>query len=216
MIVRHKSKRCSMVTSALKVIFLDIGGVLLSNGWGHESRQRAAQAFKLDYAEMEALHHFIFNIYEINSINLNEYLDRVVFNHSRNFTKEEFKAFMFAESTELPDMLQWLKGWKQHCGFRIFSINNEGRELNDFRIKKFGLHQCFDGFFSSCEVGMRKPDPGIFRLALGIAHVSPEECIYFDDRPMLVHAAQQLGIQSFHHQSFLMTREILEGFKNKK
>jgi putative hydrolase of the HAD superfamily len=202
-----------MATPALKVIFLDIGGVLLSNGWGHESRQRAAQAFGLDYAEMEALHHFIFNIYEIDSISLNEYLDRVVFNQSRNFTKDDFKAFMFAESAELPDMLQWLKEWKQNCGFHIFSINNEGRELNDFRIKKFRLHQCFDAFFSSCEVGMRKPDPGIFTLAMGIAQVSLEECIYFDDRLMLVQAAQKLGIQSFHHQSFLTTKRILEGFK---
>lgn len=202
-----------MGPSALKVIFLDIGGVLLSNGWGHESREKAAQAFKLDYAEMDALHHFIFNIYEINSITLNEYLDRVVFHQPRDFTKEDFKAFMFAQSVELPDTLLWLKEWKRDCGFHIMSINNEGKELNDFRIKKFGLHECFDAFVSSCEVGMRKPDPGIFTLAMGIAQALPEECIYFDDRLMLVQAAQKLGIQSFHHQSFLRTKEILDGFK---
>lgn len=205
-----------MATSALKVIFLDIGGVLLSNGWGHESRQQAAEAFHLDYAEMDALHHFIFNIYEINSITLNEYLDRVVFNHPRNFTKEDFKTFMFAQSVELPDMLRWLKEWKQTCGCRIFSVNNEGKALNDFRIRKFGLHHCFDAFVSSCEVGMRKPDPGIFTLAMGIAQASPEECIYFDDRLMLVEAAQKLGIRSFHHESFTVTSKILESFKNEK
>jgi len=205
-----------MATSAVKVIFLDIGGVLLSNGWGHESRERAAQAFGLDYAEMDALHHFIFNTYEIDSITLDEYLDRVIFNHLRNFSKEDFKTFMFAQSVALPDMLPWLKEWKKDCGFRIMSINNEGKELNDFRVKKFGLHQCFDAFISSCEVGMRKPDPGIFTLAMGIAQVSPEECIYFDDRLMLVQAAQKLGIQSFHHQSFLRTKGILEGLKNQK
>ena len=154
----------SMEVSGVKVIFFDIGGVLLSNGWGHEARQKAAQTFSLDYTEMDTLHHFIFNVYEIDSITLNEYLDRVVFNHPRDFTKEDFKIFMFAQSVELLDMLQWLKEWKHNCGFHIISINNEGRELNDFRIKKFDLHQCFDAFISSCEVGMRKPDPGIFRL----------------------------------------------------
>jgi putative hydrolase of the HAD superfamily len=203
-----------MAASALKVVFLDIGGVLLSNGWGHESRQKAAEAFHLDYAEMEALHHFIFNIYEINSITLDEYLDRVVFNHSRSFTRDDFKTFMFAQSVELPDMLRWLKEWKQTCGIRIFSINNEGKALNDFRIRKFGLHHCFDAFVSSCEVGMRKPDPGIFKLAMGIAQASPEECIYFDDRLMLVETAQKLGVQSFHHESFAATKTILERFKN--
>ncbi len=205
-----------MKTSEVKIIFLDIGGVLLSNGWGHDSRQKAAQTFGLDYTEMDILHHFIFNVYEIDSITLDEYLDRVVFNHPRDFTKEDFKTFMFAQSTELPDMLQWLKEWKKGCGFHIISINNEGRELNDFRIKTFGLHQCFDAFISSCEVGMRKPDPGIFKLAMGIAQASPKECIYFDDRLMLVQAAQKLGIRSFHHEAFSTTQRILEGFKNGK
>lgn len=91
-----------MKTSGVKIIFLDIGGVLLSNGWGHESRQKAAQTFSLDYAEMDTLHHFIFNVYEINSITLDEYLDRIVFSHPRDFTKEDFKTFMFAPSVELP------------------------------------------------------------------------------------------------------------------
>ncbi len=202
-----------MEISSVKVIFLDIGGVLLSNGWGHRSREKAAQKFGLDYAEMDILHDFIFNVYEIGKITLDDYLETVVFNHPRNFAKEDFKTFMFSQSVELPGMLQWLKEWKQVCGYRVISINNEGRELNDYRIKKFGLHQCFDAFISSCEVGMRKPDPGIFTLAMGVAQVSPEECVYFDDRLMLVQAAQKLGIQSFHHQNISSTKEILEELK---
>jgi putative hydrolase of the HAD superfamily len=112
-----------MEASRVKVIFLDIGGVLLTNGWGHESRQKAAQIFHLNFAEMDTLHHFIFNVYEINSITLDEYLDRVVFNHPRDFTKEDFKTFMFAQSAELPDMLHGLKNgngiarsWYFHFG----------------------------------------------------------------------------------------------------
>lgn len=203
-----------MKTSEIKVIFLDIGGVLLSNGWGHESRQKAAEAFGFDYAEMDVLHHFIFNVYEIGRISLDDYLDTVVFNHPRSFTRGNLKEFIFSQSVELPDMLQWLKRWKQASGFQVIAINNEGKELNDFRIKKFGLHQCFDAFVSSCEVGMRKPDPGIFKLAMGIAQVSQQECVYFDDRLLLVQAAQKLGIQSFHHQDFSSTKKILEELKN--
>ena len=45
-----------MEISRVKVIFLDIGGVLLTNGLGHEARQKAAQTFGLDYAEMDTLH----------------------------------------------------------------------------------------------------------------------------------------------------------------
>ena len=197
-----------------KILFLDIGGVLLTNGWGHESRQLAAKIFEIDYAEMEALHNLIFNIYEIGKITLDEYLDTVVFNHPRNFTREDFKSFIFSESKELPDLLAWLSNWKKDCGFRIISINNEGKELNDYRIKKFGLHNCFDAFISSCDVGMRKPDPSIFKLAMGIAQADPRQCYYFDDRPMLVEVARNTGMNVFHHTKFETTREIIENIKS--
>ena len=206
-----------METSSLKILFFDIGGVLLTNGWGHESRLKAAKKFGIDYAEMDVLHDFIFNVYEIGKITLDEYLDTVVFNHPRDFTKEDFKTFMFSQSVELPGMLPWLKEWKRNNpGISIIAINNEGKDLNDYRIKKFGLHDCFDAFVSSCEVGMRKPDPGIFNLAMGIAQAQPEQCIYFDDRLMLANAAQQLGIRSIHHKDFSSTKEIIENLFNKK
>lgn len=194
-----------------KVLFLDVGGVLLSNGWGHESREKAAAYFNIDYAEMNRLHEFIFDIYEIGSIDLEEYLARVIFNKPREFTKEDFKSFMYGESVELPNMLQWLVEWKQSKkGVRIISINNEGKELNDYRIKKFKLHRCFDAFISSCEVGMRKPDPGIFKLAMGIAQASPDQCFYFDDRAMLADAARRLGMNAFQHENFEKSRSIIE------
>ena len=200
-----------METTDVKVLFLDVGGVLLSNGWGHESREEAAKIFKLNYAELNALHEFIFNVYEIGSIDLEEYLDTVIFNQPRDFTKEDFKSFMFARSIELPGMLQWLIEWKKTgCGLRIISINNEGKELNDYRIKKFKLHHCFDAFVSSCDVGIRKPDPRIFKLAMGVAQATPQQCYYFDDRPMFVNSAKNLGITTFHHHDFETTKSIIE------
>ena len=197
----------------LKILFFDVGGILLSNGWGHESRKKAAKQFGLDYAEVDALHNFIFNVFEIGSITLDEYLDTVIFNYPRDVVRQDFKDFMYSESVELPDMLQWLKEWKKDCGFRIISINNEGKELNDYRVQKFKLHKAFDAFISSCEVKMRKPDPGIFKLALGIAQASPSQCVYFDDRIMFANAAQKLGIRSFHHTGFESTKKILENLK---
>jgi putative hydrolase of the HAD superfamily len=203
-----------MQPPVLKVLFLDIGGVLLTNGWGHQSRQKAAEVFGFDYEEMNALHEFIFNIYEIGKLTLDEYLDTTLFYKPRNFTREDFKSFMFSESQQLPQTLEWLIDWKQSNReeVKIISINNEGRELNDYRIKKFGLHRCFDAFVSSCEVAMRKPDPGIFKLALGIAQVSTQECLYFDDRNYLVEAARRANIPSFQHTGFEQMKTILEQY----
>jgi putative hydrolase of the HAD superfamily len=202
-----------METNDLKILFFDIGGILLSNGWGHESRKLASEKYGLDYAEVNALHNFIFNVYEIGSITLDEYLDRVIFTQPRDVSREDLKEFIYAQSVELP-ALQWLKEWKKGCGFRVISINNEGKELNDYRVKKFKLHEFFDAFVSSCEVSIRKPDPGIWKLAMGIAQVSPEQCVYFDDRIMFVNAAQRLGIRSFQHTDLESTKKILQQLKD--
>lgn len=202
-----------MEANNLKILFFDIGGVLLSNGWGHESRKEAAQKFGLNYDEVNNLHNFIFNVYEIGGVTLDEYLDTVIFNHPRDFTRQDFKEFVYKQSVELPT-LEWLKEWKKDCGFRIISVNNEGKELNDYRVKKFKLHDFFDAFVSSCEVGLRKPDPAIWKLAMGIAQAQPNQCVYFDDRIMFVNAAQKLGIRAYLHTDLESTKKILEKLKD--
>lgn len=202
--------------SKIKVVFMDIGGVLLTNGWGHESRQKAARVFDFDYEEMNTLHNFIYNIFEIGSISLDEYLDTVVFHCPRNFTKTEFKEFMYAQSVELPDMLSWIKSWKKRTELPVYALSNENRELNDYRIKTFQLQKIFDGFFSSCYLGFRKPDPRIYKKALEIVQVCPEQSIYFDDRAMLVNAATKLRINAIQHRKFEETKSILENLPQKQ
>ena len=199
----------------IRVIFLDIGGVMLTNGWGHESRQKAAEVFGMDYGEMDVLHNFIYNVFEIGSISLDQYLDTVVFHCPRDFSRAEFKDFMFAQSVELPKMLPWLKEWKRKTELPVFALSNENRELNEYRIQTFNLHELFDGFFSSCYLGFRKPDPRIFKTAMEITQVTPNECIYFDDRQMLVNAAKKLGMNSLEHHEFEETSNILENFIRK-
>ncbi len=199
----------------IKVVFMDIGGVLLTNGWDHESREKAAKVFDFNYTEMNILHNFIYNVFEIGSIMLDEYLDTVLFHQPRNFSKADFKQFMFEESVELPEMLEWSKSWKKQTDFPVFALSNENKELNDYRIKAFNLHDLFDGFFSSCYLKMRKPDPGIYKTAMEIAQVKPNECLYFDDRPMLIHAAKKLGMNTILHQDFETSKNILENFIRK-
>lgn len=201
--------------SKIKVVFLDIGGVLLTNGWDHESREKAAKVFDFDCTEMNILHNFIYNVFEIGSISLDEYLDTVVFQQPRDFSREDFKQFMLEEPVELPEMLEWSKSWKKQTDLSVFALSNENKELNNYRIKTFKLHQVFDGFFSSCYLGIRKPDPEIYKMAMEIAQVKPDECIYFDDRPMLVHTARKLGMNSILHQNFETSKNILENFIRK-
>lgn len=194
-----------------KIIFLDIGGVLLSNGWSHDARRSAAEKFGFSYEEMNILHEFIFNVYEIGKITLDQYLDTTLFYKDRPFTKEAIINFMQEQSYELPAR-NWLVKFREENRhqFRFISINNEGKELNDYRIKKFRMHECFDAFVSSCDVGMRKPDPGIFQLAMGIAQAKPEQCIYFDDRQILVDAALKTGMRCYRHTGLENLQAVLE------
>lgn len=197
--------------TSLKVLFLDIGGVLLTNGWGHESRQEAAAHFEFDYTQMNTLHEMVFDIYEQGSVSLDYYLDTVLFYEPRPFSKEEVVNFIFQQSKELPNTLQWLLEWKKtQPDLRIISVNNEPKELHEYRIKTFGLRRLFDAFVCSGDVGLRKPDPAIYKLALGVAAVRAEECLYIDDREALVRAGRWADLPAWQHKTFEETKAYLE------
>lgn len=194
-----------------KVLFLDIGGVLLTNGWSHEARQKAATQFGFDYTKMNTYHEMIFDIYEQGSVPLDYYLDTILFYEPQPFTKEAFVSFMLQQSQELPQTLQWLLEWKKNNPeLRIISINNEPKELHEYRVKTFGLRRLFDAFVCSCDVGLRKPDPAIYKLALSVAGVRAEECLYVDDREALVRAGRWAGLPAWQHKTFEETKAFLE------
>ena len=194
----------------IKVVFLDIGGVLLTNGWDHTMRMMAAEKFGLDYAEMNERHHLTFDTYEEGKLSLNEYLQRVVFFEPRSFSKDEFQDFMFKQSKAYPEMIQLMSELKSAYSLKISAISNEGREMTEHRIRTFNLDQLIDIFISSCFVHFRKPDADIYRIAMDIAQVSAEHAIYIEDRPMFVDVASSLGIQSITHTSVAGTRKALE------
>jgi putative hydrolase of the HAD superfamily len=196
----------------ITTLFLDIGGVLLTNGWDRNARKQAAQIFSLDLAEIEERHHLTFDTYEVGKLTLDEYLDRLVFYEERNFTKEDFRQFMFSKSDAYPDMIDLICSIKSKYNIKIAVVNNEGRELNEHRIKAFGLNKFVDFFISSCFVHFRKPDADIFRIALDIALVKPEEVIYIDDRPMFVSVAKGLGINGICHDNLAATKDELSKF----
>jgi putative hydrolase of the HAD superfamily len=193
-------------TTAISCAFLDIGGVLLTDGWDHLARKRAATNFKLEWAEMENRHQLTFEIFEEGKITLEEYLSLVVFNEKRPFTRSQFRRFMFAQSEPFPEMIELVTQLKLRLGVKIVIVSNEGRELNAYRIRKFKLNRFVDCFISSCYVHIRKPDVDIFRLALDIAQVEASQAVFIDNTPMFVEIAEGLGIQSILHTDCKSTR----------
>jgi putative hydrolase of the HAD superfamily len=196
--------------SSITTLFLDIGGVLLTNGWDHEIRKRAAEKFVLDYDEMNERHHLTFDTYEEGKLSLDAYLDRIVFYRERSFTREEFKAFMYAQSQPFKDMIMLIRSLKNQYCLQVAAVSNEGKELTMYRVQQFELGTFIDFFISSCFVHYRKPDEDMYRIALDIAQVLPEQVAYIDDRMMFVEIARSLGINAIAHTSFEMTRKSLE------
>ena len=188
-------KKATRITCA----FLDIGGVLLTDGWDHLARRRAAKNFKLEWAEMEDRHLLTFEIFEEGKITLEEYLSLVVFHQKRTFTRNQFRRYMFAQSKAFPEMIELVAQLKLKLGFKIAIVSNEARELNAYRIERFSLDRLADCFISSCFVHIRKPDSDIFRLALDIAQVRPAQAVFIDNTPMFVEIAESLGIHGILH-----------------
>lgn len=196
--------------SDITTLFLDIGGVLLTNGWDHKIRARAAGKFGLDYDEMNERHHLTFDTYEEGKLSLDEYLNRTVFYEKRSFSQQEFKSFMYAQSQPYPEMIGLIGGLKTRHGLRIAAVSNEGRELTTYRVQQFKLSMFIDIFVSSCFVHYRKPDADIYRIALDIAQASPDQVVYIDDRAMFVEVARGLGIRGILHKDYETTRKALE------
>ncbi len=193
----------------IRALFLDIGGVLLSNGWGQVARQRAAEAFSLDFEEMNERHHLTFDTYEEGKLSLDEYLNRVVFYKERPYTREEFKTFMYAQTFAYPHTIGLVRKLKARYGLKVAVVSNEGRELTEYRIRTFKLGEFVDFFVVSSFVHIRKPDADIFRVALDIAQVPAQQVAYVEDRLMFVEVAERLGILGVYHVDFKATSAAL-------
>jgi len=198
------------MSHSIKALFLDIGGVLLTNGWDRKARQDAAKSFGLDYTDLEERHHLTYDTYEAGKLDLDAYLDRIVFFKKRGFTKEQFRAFMTAQTHPYHETIEYFKKLKKANHLQVGVISNEGRELAEYRIKKFELNLLADFFVVSSFVHLRKPDEDIYRLALGISQVPAENCAYVDDRPLFVEVAQKMGIHSVIHHALSNTSIELE------
>jgi len=180
----------------ISTLFWDMGGVILTNAWDRDARLRAVEKFQLDREEFEDRHELLLNAFETGQATLDSYLERTVLYRPRSFTSGEFRAFMFAQSQEKPDGMAVLARATAARRYLIAALNNESLELNNYRIERFGLRRYFSAFFSSCYLGVRKPDRGIYRLALCITQRQPEECIFIDDRSLNLECARELGMKT--------------------
>lgn len=184
----------------ITALFWDVGGVLLTNGWDTHSRRAAVERFQLG-EEFEDRHQLVVTPFETGRLSLEEYLERTVFYRPRPFSADEFKAFMYAQSQPHPETLAVLERLARTRRHVLATLNNEPLELNLYRIERFGLRRYFTAFFSSCFLGVKKPEDAIYRLVLQVTQRAPEECLYIDDRALNLECAGQRGMRTLLYRN---------------
>ncbi len=196
------------------VILFDVGGVLLTNGWDHRERAAVVEQFHLDGAALEEHHAKAFEPWERGEITLDEYLDAAVFYEPRSFSHEEFFNAMCEQSKLLADgAVCILKELAASDRCVLGALNNEARETHEFRMKKFGLRNYLKFTFTSCYMGLRKPDPQIYRRALGILGKSAERSLFIDDRLENVAAAAAVGMKAIRFTGADVLRRDLQALE---
>ena len=198
--------------TTITALFFDIGGVLLSNGWSEPERRRAAAAFDLDFAEFDRRHYQVIDAFDYGHISLQTYLDWAIFYTPRPFTPQDFEREIQGNNTAIPEPIQVARELKETGRYFMATLNNEPREINDYRIQHFGLPQLFSAFFSSCYLGVRKPQLEAYRKALAISQRRPEESLFIDDSPVNIEAARDLGMNAIVYVGAKELRTELEKF----
>jgi putative hydrolase of the HAD superfamily len=187
--------------SEVTTVFSDIGGVILTNGWDHNSRMEAVKVFHLDWEEFRDRHDLTFAAFDSGQITMDQYLDRTIFYRARPFSRDDFMAFMYAQSKEYPETRAVMAKVAKTGKYLVASINNEPLELNNYRIEAFKMRELFQMFFSSCYLHARKPDEPIYKIALEVTQRKAETCVFIDDRPLNLEAPRRLGMKVIHHQN---------------
>lgn len=194
----------------IKTVFVDIGGVLLSNSWDTKCVKDSVSFFGIEEEEVLFRHAEVASLYYCGKISLDEYIKYVIFFTERNFGCDEYKKFVFEQSQAFEEMIKYIKFLRGHFRLKIVTLNNEGRELNEFRIKKFKLHEFVDTFISSSYLKLCKPDPEFYKVALDISGSDPSEVLYIEERELMTAVAGKLGIKSILHSSYKGTRKEVE------
>ena len=201
-----------MPPAKFKILYCDIGGVLGTNGWDGQVRKDICRHFALDFVEIDGRHRLMFDSYERGYLSFEEYLRHVFFFTPRAFSLDEVRLFAYSQSVAWPENIDFFRRLKVANSLKVALISNEGEGITEHRVGKFKLRELADFMVVSHYVHMRKPDPSIWRLALNLAQVQPEEALYIDDRKPFADVAAELGFTALQHVSLASTSAALQKF----
>jgi len=200
----------------IRTIFWDIGGVILSNGWDRDQRERVLTPLGVDVAAYERRHEAENFYWERGRIDAETFFNRTVFHPSdsepakQDFTFSDLWPKVCGESSfRYPESFDILLALKRSGQFKLETLNNESTELNEYRLDNFGLRPQFDYFICSGYVNEMKPHPDIFRAAVRISGQPASTAVFIDDKQTNIDAARYHGMQGILFESPAQLRSSL-------
>jgi putative hydrolase of the HAD superfamily len=103
------------------------------------------------------------------------------------------------EWTVNPFMVDWLKQCR-HSGLEVIALSNADFSLEE-RLRGFGVIELFDQVLNSARLGVAKPDPAIYEVALAKSNSPAYQCLFIDDRPKNLEAASLFGLKTLLYES---------------
>lgn len=195
----------------IRKIFWDVGGVILTNGWDEDQRARVLTGLGVDVAEYESRHEAANYYWERGLSTAREFFAQTVFYQPRAFTFEELWRDLCAENHVLnPECYEILDALAGSGRYRLATLNNESRELNEYRLDAFDLRRRFEYFICSGYVHEMKPLPGIYQAAIDISGFRGEQAVFIDDKEENCAVATSFNMKAIRFESPAQLRGMLE------
>jgi putative hydrolase of the HAD superfamily len=180
----------------IKAIIFDLTGVLFPvQPWVGE---------RPDREDLLKIKKVASDIYDKNLIS-KEYLKEKIF--QADYSQEQLEAIYNSLTVIDENVLDLVKKLSEK--YPLYSIANEVEKWTDIREDLYGFRKYFKKLYISSEVGMRKPEEGIYKLFLTETGLQPEECLFIDDKPINIEAAKNLNFQTFLYKDFNNLREFI-------
>lgn len=198
------------MNNSLKAVIFDFGGVLLRT---HDRALRTRWDDRLGFPPGH-FEDFIFN----SPAGQAAQLGRATWDDVWAVAGREFglplaelaraRADFFAGDRLDADLAAYIRRLKQHYTIGLLSNtwHRDGRTL----LQEHNLLDAFDAWVTSAEIGVMKPDPQIYRVALERVQAKAVEAVFVDDFVQNVVAARELGLQAVHYTDPVAARRALE------
>lgn len=100
--------------------------------------------------------------------------------------------FHWADHREVIPGMEALLEKLKNAGYSLYLLSNASVMQHEY-WPRFSMSALFTGKLISCDIGIVKPNPGIYERLTEQFHLQPEECFLTDDQPINVAAAVQCG-----------------------